>query len=292
MARFITHETDKKDIPGPVVIWIGAYPGSTTSDIAHDISENILGLLQSHGIEGVEVEWRVSVFWRAVGSPLLRTVGNNHTTVDVSGTLTVTLGVPIATAKRPDAQGSVGFFFHGRDKQGNVSNRVLTVTYHHVFFETTKTHNVKYERKGASAPPKYVRLHGFRRFQRLLDDIKLRIGRHCIMTDVHKREIRKLEAKEKSEDPGVEEEEDELAKARQKLADENKAIDDLEKFYTNVTKDWGDSEHRNIGTIDYSPPISFGVWDEKFIEDWGAFALHGDRWKAVFMCNVLDLGAF
>ena len=61
------------------------------------------------------------------------------------------------------------------------------------------------------------------------------------------------------------------------LADENKAIDDLEKFYTNVMKDRGDSEHRNIGTIDYSPPISCSVGGENFTEDWGAFALHEDR---------------
>ena len=61
-ARFITHETDKKDIPGLIVIWIGVYPGSTTADTAHDVSENVLGLLESYEIEGVEGEWRESVF--------------------------------------------------------------------------------------------------------------------------------------------------------------------------------------------------------------------------------------
>ncbi len=89
------------DIPGPVVIWIGVYPGPTTADTAHDVSENVLGLLESYEIEGVEVEWRESVFWRAVGPPLLRIVGNNHAAVDVCGALTATtaiLGVPIATA--------------------------------------------------------------------------------------------------------------------------------------------------------------------------------------------------
>ena len=176
--------------------------------------------------------------------------------MDVRGALTATLGVPIATAERPDAQGSVGFFFHeGRDMQGNVSDRVLAVTCHHVLFETTKTHNVKYELKGAGAPPKYVRLHGIRWFQKFLDDIKHRFNRHAIMVNIHEREIRKLEVKEKSQDPEVvvveEEEEEELAKTHRTLADENKAIDDLEKFYINVTKDWSDSEHRNIGTIDY-----------------------------------------
>ena len=69
------------------------------------------------------------------------------------------------------------------------------------------------------------------------------------MIDVYEREIRELEAKEKSEDPEVaEEEEEELAKTHQKLADEIKAIDDLEKSYNNAKKDWCDSEHRNIGT--------------------------------------------
>ena len=81
------------------------------------------------------------------------------------------------------------------------SDRVLAVTCHHILFETTKTHNVKYELKGASAPPKYVRLHSICQFQRFLDDIKHRINRHAIMVNLHEREIRKLEAKEKSQDP-------------------------------------------------------------------------------------------
>jgi hypothetical protein len=113
------------------------------------------------------------------------------------------------------------------------------------------------------------------------------------MVDFHEREIRRLEAKEKSKDPDLaEKEEEDLAKTRQELADEKKAISELETFYTDVIRDWGDSEHRNIGTIDYSPPISFGVGDEKYTEDWGAFALHEDKWKGVFKGNVVDLGAF
>lgn len=204
VARFITHEIDEKDVSGPVVIWIGVYPGSTTADIAREAPEDILSLLEGYRIEGLEVEWRESVLWRAVGPPLLRTVGRNHSTVDVRGPLTATLGVPIATAERPDAQGSVGFSFHEtRDEEGKVSNKVVAVTCHHVLLETTKTRNIKYEFRGAGATRKYVRLLGFRRFQKLLDDIKFRIGDHGINVDFHDRAIRKLEAKEKSEDPEV-----------------------------------------------------------------------------------------
>ena len=43
---------------------------------------------------------------------------------------------------------------------------------------------------------------------------------------------------------------------RQKLADENRGTADLEKFYNNVTKYWGDNEHRNIH---YSPAIMLSL---------------------------------
>jgi hypothetical protein len=59
--------------------------------------------LEGYGIKSVEIEWRESAFWRAVGAPLLRTVGNSHTTMDLRGPLTATLCVFIATAKRRDA---------------------------------------------------------------------------------------------------------------------------------------------------------------------------------------------
>jgi hypothetical protein len=76
-----------------------------------------------------------------------------------------------------------------------------------------KMHNVKYELKGAGARRKDVRLHGFRRFQRLLDDIKGRIGSHGMMADLCSKENAKLEAKEKSDDQEVAaEDEEELEK--------------------------------------------------------------------------------
>ena len=66
------------------------------------------------------------------------------------------------------------------------------------------------------------------------------------MVEVYSKEIAKLE------DPEVAaEDEEELKKIRQKLADENRGIADLEKFYTDVTKDWGDSER--LITLQLSP---------------------------------------
>nr|ODN96160.1 hypothetical protein L204_03852 [Cryptococcus depauperatus CBS 7855] len=60
-VRFFTHGPPGEDVKGtlgPVVIWIGVIPGSISADTAHDVSQQILELLQKNGVEGVVVEWR------------------------------------------------------------------------------------------------------------------------------------------------------------------------------------------------------------------------------------------
>jgi len=155
VAFFITYGDKEEEITGPVVIWVGVYPGSTAADTAD-----------------VEVEWQESIYRQAGGPTLLHSVGHLDTTMDVRNPLTAPLGVPIATSERPDAQSTVGFYLH---KGGN-SEKVMGVTCHHVLFETNHIENAGYEFRGANAPRKYVRLFGLRRFQRLLNSIKLRIG--------------------------------------------------------------------------------------------------------------------
>lgn len=74
------------------------------------------------------MEWTEFEYRRVAGLPLLSDVRNRDPTVEVRGALTASLGVPIATAKCPDAEGTLGFFFHeNRD-------RVLAITCHHVLF--------------------------------------------------------------------------------------------------------------------------------------------------------------
>src|SRR5712672_3627655 len=65
-ARFFTElpgEEEKASL-GPVVIWVGVIPGSTSSDTAHEVSQEILALLQEHGVKDVVVEWRKAVLQR------------------------------------------------------------------------------------------------------------------------------------------------------------------------------------------------------------------------------------
>jgi hypothetical protein len=290
-ARFVTHGEDGEETLGPVVIWVGVYPGSTSTDTAHEVSQKILELLEKNGVKNIEVEWHEAVWWKATGPALLRVVGSNNSTVHVRRHLTAALGMPIATAERDMDQGSVGFFFHeGRDKLGNPSTKVFGVSSRHVLREKTEG---TYEFKGAGTPRQYVRVNGFRRFQRGLDEIKVSIGGHGILADLYAREIVELEAKGTSED---EDEADEDARAlretRERLDEQKQAIADLEKFYDDVKTQWIDIELRNIGHVHYSPPIYVDVEGEQYTEDWGTFDLEEAKFKAQFKGNVVDLGAF
>jgi hypothetical protein len=58
-VRFFTHEPPgygKKGSFGPIVIWISVKPGSTSSETAHDVSQEILALLLKNGVQDVVVE--------------------------------------------------------------------------------------------------------------------------------------------------------------------------------------------------------------------------------------------
>ena len=46
---------------GPVVMWGGIIPGSTSADIAHEVSKKTLTLLWKNGVDGAIVEWPEAV---------------------------------------------------------------------------------------------------------------------------------------------------------------------------------------------------------------------------------------
>ena len=295
VARFITHDHDDGQFPGPVVIWIGVYPDSTTANTAHEVSKEILTLLKEYQIEDVEVEWRESVVRDAASPALLPTVSHRDPTVSLRSPLTAALGIPIATAERPNVEGNLGFFFcEGRDRNGDVSNRILAVTCHHVLFENAQAN---YTRNLPTMGSKDVRLLSYSRFQKLLDDIK-REMKGCYSA-IQGRE-RKLSLKEDRDPNVVGEGDHELEQNDPQLVRERKTVAILERFYADTLRDWGDSASRRIGTIDCYPPISSDVKgleddgidrDVGFTEDWGTFVLLKEMWKDTFKGNVLDLGA-
>jgi hypothetical protein len=138
VARFFTHATpgeEGKGHLGPVVVWLGVAPGSTSSDFAHEVSQEILTLLRDSGVKDVVVEWRESVLQRLGGPPLLGHVGSTNPTYHLRRFLTSLLGVPLATQgmEKEDSQGTLTLWFHeNRNKNGDLSNKVYGVSNCHV----------------------------------------------------------------------------------------------------------------------------------------------------------------
>ncbi|EKM82032.1 hypothetical protein AGABI1DRAFT_105407 [Agaricus bisporus var. burnettii JB137-S8] len=288
-ARFFTHGPigeEEKGRLGPVVIWVGVIPGSTSPDTAHDVSQEILALLLKNGVEDVVVEWREAVLQRLAGPPLMRHVVRSNDTHYVRRFLTALLGVPIAAEEMEDVQGTLTLWFHeNKDKDGNPSDKVYGVSNCHVLRKNT---TVDYEhRRGATM--NYVRVCGSRRFQRGLDEIAEAIARHAVVADLKAREIVGLEAKERHDTDDARQ----LRASRRQLDEEKKAITQLETFHDEVCKNWSHVNlHRNIGYVQYTAGITTDVeGGTQYTSDWGAFLAAEAKVKPEFEGNVIDLGS-
>lgn len=286
-ARFFTHGKDEQGTLGPVVIWIGVKSGSTSSEMAHEVSQQILDLLRKSRVEDVVVEWREAEPQTLAGHPLLPHVSLIDASHHVRRFLTALHGVPLATEELEDSQGTLTLWFHeNKDEDGNPSDKVFGLSSCHVLH---KDSNTEYEFK-EGAVKNHVRVCGMRRFQRGLDDIDTAISRHrasaaCWTVDI-------ASCQKQVQDPQTAEE---IRQCQRKLEEEEEAITDLEGLHSEVTTYWSDIElQRNIGYVQYAPPISVDVGEDgiKYTSDWGVFLATEARVKPEFQGNVVDIGAF
>ncbi|KAH9927332.1 uncharacterized protein B0H18DRAFT_1084828 [Fomitopsis serialis] len=246
-AREIHWSSEAKGSLGPVVIWVGVIPSSTSADTAsaHEVSQDILALLLKNGVEGAVVEWREAVPHRLAlaGLPLIRHVGSNNSTHYVRRFLTALLGVPLAAEEKQeeDARGTLTLWFHeNKDKDGNPSNKVYGVSNCHVLRKNT---TVDYEHRDG-ARMNHVRVSGLHRFQRGIDDITKAVADHGILADLCAREIVKRQVTERQDPENARE----IQRIRRKLDDEHEAIADLEALCAEATEYWSDIKlHRTIG---------------------------------------------
>ena len=287
-ARFYTHPAGEggKGSLGPVVIWVGVKPGTTSSGTAHEVSLEILGLLKDKGIEGVVIEWRESVLQRLAGPPLLPAVTRSDATHHVRRFLTPLHGVSLAAEdrEREDAEGTLTLWFHeNRDEAGNPSTKVFGVTNCHVL---RRNPTVDYEHKG-DAPMSYVRICGGRRFDRGLDETTDEIANCAMTADLLTREIATLQS-ESADDNS-----EEIKEKQWYLDRETKAVNDLEAFHLNATTNWSHiSLHRNIGYTQFAPAITVDEGGSRFTSDWGVFVVAEAKVKDAFKGNVVFLGVF
>src|SRR5712672_1198547 len=228
----------------------------------------------------------------AVGSGLMRVANKTNPTHYVRRPFTAALGMPIARKEREeaDAQGTVSFFHENKDKNGEPSARVLAVSNKHVLRADT---TVNYQFMGTGAPRQYVRVCGFRRFQRFLDATRALVTKNVAEAVRLAEEIARLEAKLKSENrEQAEEDEDALEIKKDQLKKVGKDNGKLQAFFKEVNTQWNDIARRTIGFVDWAPSISIDVDDHHYTRDIGTVELDSQKFKDNFQGNVVDLDAF
>ena len=118
----------------PVTIWVGVLPDTLTGEVAFHSSNDILKLLEEHGIIDVDVAYRESVAKDLNGPGLLAPVWYFDPLKAVVSPVTTALGLPIAGLKTLDNQGTMGFYFR-------VGQDLCAVTARHILFPEDQGNN-------------------------------------------------------------------------------------------------------------------------------------------------------
>ncbi|KEP47577.1 hypothetical protein V565_150820 [Rhizoctonia solani 123E] len=289
-ARFSTCDEDGTKTLGPIVIWVATHPNTTSAENARDASPDILHILEEHKVEGAVVEWYEGSVEKLSGPALMRVVHKTNPTSYVRHSLTALLGMPIATKEREalDAQGTISFYFHEKKyKNGKPSARVLAVTNKHVLRADT---TVDYQFRGTGAPRQHVRVCGFRRFQRFLDETRELVAITVAEAVSLAEDIAQLEAEPKDENREQSEDEYTLEIIKHQLKKMNNDNDKLQAFFKEVNAQWSDIARRTIGFVDWAPSISVDVDERHYTRDIGTVELDSEKFKDNFQGNVVDLG--
>ena len=265
----------------PVVIWVGVLPDSLAGEDAFNSANAILALLEDEGIAAVDVEFRESVFRRSVGAKLYEPASDLDAIRHVIDPLTTALGLPIAAAKTPHFQGTMGFYFKDGDD-------LYGVTARHVLFPADEDNsNYTYN---PSVPRKEVLLMGTKAWDDYLKSVQIRIGTLGTAAEIHRTSIVRLERKAEGDTPAAEKAKKELRKTRELLEETTDAINELQEHYEQTKKDFSKPSQRVIGYVVWSPAITIGTAPHGFTRDVCVVKLDKARFLPNFKGNVIDLG--
>jgi hypothetical protein len=170
----------------PVVIWVGVLPDSLAGEDAFNSANAILALLEDEDITAVDIEFRESVFRRSAGAELYEPASSLDATRHVIDPLTTALGLPIAAAKTPHFQGTMGFYFKSGDN-------LYGVTARYVLFPADED-NSDYT-YNTSGPRKDVLFMGTKAWDDYLKSVLIQIGNLSTAAEIHRDSIGRLEGR-------------------------------------------------------------------------------------------------
>lgn len=263
----------------PAILWVGVLPGTLTAEVGVNVAVHCKDILSANGINDVHVELRESeVFCSA---KLYKPVPTSCGTIRVIEPFSTALGLPISTEDRPTIGGTGGFFIFDPRYPG----KFFLVTARHVVVCINRDDNELVEYTDTSQPRRKVLLFSDPAVEKHLTVIESEIrGREMNIMLLEKRleAAKQLEAKyAEVEREGVD----------WQLKGAKRAIEVLQKFLPDATRDWKDRKNRIIGHVVLSPPIAFNVGDDGFTEDWAVIEVDASKIDpSNFVGNVVDLG--
>lgn len=253
------------EIPRPAIVWIGVVPGSLSAEDGVEIAVHCKGILTAHQMDDVHVEIRESEVFRYASHKTYKPALTSNATARDREPFSTALGLPICAEVTPSIEGTGGFFFTDPRNPG----KLYLLTARHVVFHPDKDPNVLYQHGNSSQPRKNVLLFGDAAMEKYLKAIESEIGSKQIIIGQLER---RLEAAEQTDEDAEKERKQvlpQLEKARE-------AMENLEKFLADVSRDWKERENRVLGYVVLSPPIGLDVGEEGFTEDWAVIEINDE----------------
>ncbi|KAG8894498.1 hypothetical protein FRB99_001223 [Tulasnella sp. 403] len=284
LVRFRWMEEDEDGEQTPytteVTIWVGVLPDTLTSEVAFNSANNILSMLQQHGITNLDIAYRESVYKPSTGPALFGHASDLDPLRHVIDPLTTSLGLPIAGFKTLNMQGTLGFYFKTGDN-------LYGVTARHVLFPDHEG-NDDYIYKGG--PRKNVVLMGTKAFKDLVKAIQAQIGTFNSTVDLVEQRIRTLTLRVQGEGEAAQKAAGELETSQKQLVDAKTAIVELKKLFVKVNNEWTKPVDRVVGHVIWSPGISVATAPHNYTLDVAVILLDKKKFLPNFKGNVLDLG--
>lgn len=277
-------------IISPVVLWIGVLPDSLLGEDAFNTANSLLDLLKSHDIDDVDVEYRESVYRRSSGAELYAPVEKVDPTKEVIDPLTTSLGLPIANARTPHIQGTLGFYF----AEGGESKDILAVTARHVLFPPPTEDNSNYEFNHRGMRVKNVLLMGTNAWEDYVVSVRCASARHGNDIELYNDRIQTLSRRAADPNTPADKASDiwaDVEEYRHLIRKSERALNKLEELFQTTTRDWAKPSQRVIAYVVRSPPITVNTDPLGFTSDFAIIKIDKDRFKNNDgHMNVLDLG--
>ncbi|KAI1791811.1 hypothetical protein LXA43DRAFT_1136373, partial [Ganoderma leucocontextum] len=264
----------------PITIWVGVLPDTLTGEVAFHSSNDILDLLNEHGISDIDVAYRESVARGFSGPGLFAPVSDLDPLKAVIDPVTTALSLPIAGLKTLQSQGTMGFYFRA-------SKDLYAVTARHVLFPEDEGNNPY---SYVAGPKKEVVLMGTKAFTDFLISIQGHTRTLNNTVGVLNKRVTALTVRSEGGGPNAEQSARELVETQHELSKIQTAIEELQKFFLKVKKQWTKPKDRVIGHVVWAPPISVSAAPHSYTKDVCVIKLDKKKFRKNFRRNVLDLG--